>query len=373
MLEKILKTSTIVCLTGLAAWGCSSREDKLGDLNQYITFTHPVVVQMSQEASGSEKRKFADFNGDGLEDMGEVTDEKLFGQDYQLRVFPGYMNDDNLLTFGSNTFELKIPLKKRFASSATKIDSGEVNGDGYADIIFTRFVQKWGDDEYHAEIALNNADGTFTYATSSVRDISTLSEDYKANEMVRLSLALSFLAQRNYAMYGYYSSDSISSYLMLDWADANGDGKDDLYVFWRTSDSDLLTTVFPVEEISNGQIYFGRPSTSMLESFMHDRFMRHVDTEDYDGDGIADICIYEPDGDELELSLALGSFDNSQVRYQPQKDVRVKDTDLDFWTTLEKYDSFDGDDDGRADVVHIGKLDGERVLSYNFTRPFDEE
>jgi len=373
MIEKIVNLSKTLLTIGAMACmisGCTSREKALGTLPSDISFSDSTVVSMAQNTSGAEKRKFADFNGDGLEDMGEVNDTVIFGQDYRMDVFPGIINDDNYLTFGSETFELKLPLKKKFSSSAVKIDSGDVNGDGWSDIIFTSFIDKIGDDEYLAEVALNDKEGSLKYVSTSVKDISDFSDNYKLNEAVNLAIALTYLAQSNYAMYGVYSSESISDYLMLDWADSNNDGKDDLYVFWKGKKSHLLVTVFPVESVDDNSIYFGKPSSTKVDRFMHYREMSRLDTEDYNGDGTADLCIYFPSasGKKLTLSVALGSNDDGNISFQPQTDVIVTDADMKFWTTLEKYDSFDGNKDGKADVAHMGIIDGEKVISYNFSK-----
>jgi hypothetical protein len=335
-----------ITILSILATACTPRSEVFPNAPNNVQFSKPVLVNLPESSSYAEKRKFIDINCDGIEDMLEVSDTVLWGQEYQAIVFLGKKNKQGLLEFDNTSrYTFDIPMEKSWSSSLTKIDSADVNGDSCGDLVFTEYKEGLSEDSYVAKVAINQGDGkTFKFATDKMVEKVSFEES-----ILRIIAAFDD---------AYGGGESITDYFAIDWADVNNDGRDDLMLFW-TDYSDLyISTLLSVEMTSpldSFSFQFG--GDHKIINFMHSRTgsfnygAYNIDTEDFNGDGYADIIIHNDSSNNIELLPAL--FDPQRQRYIVQKGHYGKTTDLDFFS-FEKKDHLDVNFDGCADNVHLG-------------------
>lgn len=164
--------------------------------------------------------------------MLEVRDTILWGQDYEATIFLGFNNDGGLVQFeAESAYTVKLPLDKSWMSDSTKIDSADVNGDGCGDLVFSEYAQSFSKDSFHVKIAINQGDGkTFLFAQDRYAEILSLE-----HSILRIIDVFD-------EIYSPSDGDSLNSYFAMDWNDANGDGRDDLHIFWKDN-SDLYGSI----------------------------------------------------------------------------------------------------------------------------------
>ena len=337
----ILKLLVLLTIS-MSIIGCSKHSDYFGENKTLTTFSKPHIVKLPDAVSYATKRKIVDYNCDGFEDIIEVNDEKVgFGEDWQGTVILG--TDSNPLSFQNKRTKIKLPQTTGFNSF--KIDSAYVNDDKCGDIVFTEYIAKFGSYEYKASVAINlNATGEFKLIQNSHREFLS----YEETVMQILSLL--------FDSYGHYG-DSISDYLMIDWGNFNGDEHDDLYILWRDS-YDLYVTIVPVVTVLEDDLILGEPIEITIPKFFAGNYsMRHVDTEDFNGDGYLDIIATIRYKDEVKINLATSQFSKDSYSYYVQKEQIGFGADLNLFD-FEKVDTFDANKDGCADYAHFGILDG---------------
>ena len=312
-----------------------------------------MLIDLPHDATYAEKRGFGDATCDGITDMIEIEDTVIFGQKYEVRIFTGYF-EEGILHFKSNPKILPLPTSLSWFSSATKLDVGDVNGDGCADIIFTQYIEQWGRDKLNIGFALNNQGNEFVLQTSQI----AYGENNTLEDII-VSI-LEIVAQAEI-------TENVSDYLKMDWADMDGNGSDDLVLAWDRH-NDLYVHVFFTEKTAHNVRFIGEREF-FVKGFMTGRYIRYFDTEDYDCDGIMDVYIrHSPNETTAYLSIAL----NRGTHLEPHKDFLVKDTDMDFFR-FEKHDTFDINGDHCADMVHVGSIHRKKSLSYNLIRPHKEQ
>lgn len=342
----LIKSSKWICLVFLFSL-CSCRffEDYMtDDFFKPIQFENPQTIELPKETSYAKKRGFGDFNNDGIEDMYEISDE-FIGDDYELLVFLGDTSSHFLKFTKPQKYQLTIKLKtSKWFTAAMKIDVADVNNDGYSDLVLSQYVHKMMGDEVYIKYAINNQKNDFTIFSGNAivqgKDLSTMIVELLAG-------------------YSYDDEKSIYEYLKMDWGDMNGDGKDDLVLLWKDS-FNLAIEVFYGEGDGNFSTY----ESFYVNNFMYNRSIRNVDIENYVGDKKQDILVREIRRGKKMLIRVLENKMMPAHVFLPHKDFETTTTDLDFFA-FEKFDSFDIDLDGYADIVHLGVTNDKKLCVYN--------
>lgn len=327
-------------------FSCTSRDEATSSYADAIRFGEPRVVPLPASTSYAEKRGFGDFNNDGIEDMLEIKDEKRFsfGQKYSVQIFYGQYDDNGILAFSDEPTKLNLPITMKWFSSATKMDVGDVNGDGYTDIIFTQYTERIGDDRVDIAFAINQAGEAFVTQTENIL--------YKNGISLMQVIHLFVDAQ------GGYYSETIYDYLKMDWGDVDGNGTDDLILGWDGVHDLYLEVIYTA--LGTREAQFVDMDEYEIVEFMRNRSIQELDVEDFNGDGRADIFVHFSGWSKNYLAVAL----NNGEGFTPHKDCVVVDVDLEFFA-FEKYDTFDVNRDGRADFVHLGEKNDQKVMAYN--------
>jgi hypothetical protein len=338
--SKFTTIAVIASLTMITA--CTDRNDLFGNQPANVTFSTPTVVKLADSISYAEKRKVIDYNCDGIEDMIEVNDDAWVGQEYSAKVILGKKGADGIVEFEDTATTFKLPLSSSFGSTY-KIDSADVNGDGCGDFVFTEYKTGFTSDSYTAKIAINQNKGTsFVFAKASYKEEVSLEDT-----IIRVLEAL----EGENSGYG----EEISDHLMLDWADGTNDGKDDLFIFWRTS-NDLIVTMLPVLSVDGDTVIFDEAEDAYIANFFKGSYMiKHLDTEDFNNDGLADMFLYKNKGEKIYINVA--EANPNSFGYTVNKPEIGMGADLNYFA-FEKVDTFDANLDGCADYAHFGVLDG---------------
>jgi hypothetical protein len=363
-MHKLLFTSTLII--AIACTGCSPRSSVFKDAPNDVQFSEPTLVDLPVSASYNEKRKFMDITCDGIEDMIEVWDDAIIGQEYKALVFPGKKSKDGLLIFDEETkYTLTIPLDKSWSSDMIKIDSADVNGDGCGDFSFTEYDQGVTTDTYIAKLAINQGDGkAFVFASDQLKEKVSLEETIE-----RIINAMDS---------EHDGKAELKNNFAIDWADANNDGRDDLHMFWRDA-GDLYITVLYSMKTNNPltQFSFEHGYDTSIPDFMTgmkglgNYKAYQLDIEDFNNDGHADIIIYIDSGENITLLPALLNS-ATQTSYTVQQAHIGKTTDFTWLFSFEKIDHFDANFDGCADNIHVGVIDkyfgsGRKSASIKFS------
>lgn len=321
---------------------CADREKATQNYKPPIEFYDAKIADLPETVSYAKKRGFGDFNGDGVEDMLEIRDEEFWGQDYKVCVFLGYYKD-SILHFGSDYIKMDLPITMKWFSDATKLDVGDVNGDGFSDVIFTQYTELWGKDQMDIAFAINQNGQSFVPQTKDI--------EFK-KEMSLADVIIAFVDS-------YDSVDDLYAYLKMDWGDVDGNGSDDLLLGWDGVHDLYLEVIFTQP---TGGLYaeFVDMAEYEIPAFMTARSIRQLDIEDFDGDGRQDIFLHRTTGGNNHISIAINKGDF----FEPHQDFVAADVNLDFWA-FEKYDTFDVNRDGKADFVHVGEDGHKKVMAYN--------
>ena len=365
MLKYIGKAIGTVALVAMLA-GCSRGLGSKKDVELKEPVVKPLLINQTNngddKAKGAKKRKFDDFTGDGIEDMMEVRDTVVVGQDYKGYVFPGVNNEGYLQFSQEGRFVMDIPTKMSWFSAQTKIDAADTGGDKLADVIFSEYRVRIGRNTFNAKIALNQGDGTFKYAKSKIPG--------------KMPFNIAFERILSSLMDDHNTTEDIDDYLIQDWADWNGDGRDDFMAMWKTSMGHLdirIAYSAPVSDPKSEVAFEPGIQRVYLKKFMRRRSISDVDTEDFTGDGITDIVVYHRRGRwaKLRAGFAKGSFENGKYGLEPQPD-EVKDVPsynaMALRFALKKFDSYDSTFDGKADINFIHKSKGKPQVAVYETK-----
>lgn len=342
-----VRSGTVLLLSVLMASGCS-RESAFPGAPPAPQLGAAGMVPLPDEASLAEKRGFCDFNGDGLTDMVEISDRAIVGQDWQGLIYLGRRGDRERLGF-TRPYAVSLPLTSKWLSSQVKIDTADVNGDGFCDVVMTQYRDGVLKDSFQITIGMNQGDGRrFRF----VEDI-TQSRIDAGEQLLRLLARL-----------GFDTDERVGNWFKMDWADMDGDGRDDLCLFWRADwlARDLMLEVWPstTPKEQKSVITLGAQRRFALPRFLTNLKISALDTADLDGDRKADILIYDPRvGTQLRVAYAR----NDGSQFVVHRDFWGTEIEMDF-IGFEKRDSFDINLDGCDDYVHAGTQGSRRFISY---------
>ncbi len=343
------------CVLVLALVGCSRDEVNRG-APPPLRLGRVGEVALPDETWFATKRGFCDVNGDGLTDMLEINDHALIGQNWLAQIFLGRREPDGLLHF-SRPYTAAFPLHAEWIrSSLIKLDTADVNGDGFCDVVMTQFQEGLRKDRFHIVVGMNQGDGRrFRF----VSDITRGQQPASVQIMRIIDHALD-------------DDDDLAAYFKMDWADADGDGRDDLWLFWRTDwlGRHLMVEIWPSTTPKGAidALSFGPETRASLPRFLTGMSVRSIDTEDMNGDGRADVVIYRP---QIGTGLLMAYARNDGASFVIHQDFEGHEIEMDLWG-FEKRDTFDLNLDGCADYVHAGTHGRRRALSY-LLAPCDEK
>ena len=257
---------------------CIARDDVLRSAEPAIEFNERAKRPLAKKASYSEKRGYGDFNCDEIEDVVEVNDEQIIGQKWEAAIFYGYKGKDGKINFKDDPVVRVLPIKCNWISSKTKLDISDLNCDCYSDVLMTQYREVIGTDKYHLHAAINIDGEKFESATGFFK------EDLPLGETI-----IQFLEAVAEATDQSYGSKNINNYFKMDWGDIDGDGEDDLCLFWRnshlTEPNDLYAYVwYSATEKGSNKINFSGTSEQVITGFLHDVFIKNLDVGDVNGD-----------------------------------------------------------------------------------------
>lgn len=329
--------------------GCKDRSDYIKNFENAPTASAPNVVNMSGKVRYAKKRGFSDLNCDGTEDMLEINDKSGWfeSSDFRISMYSG--KQLKTLGFSDTKRDVAIPTTMKWFSEMSKIDTAMLDKSGCSSVVFSQYTSGWKSDKFDFSIALNNGDLTFSKHASQLR--------LPNGDSLEIAI-LTFID----AMGGYNGEESVYDYLKLDWADFNGDGIDDFVMLWDEYDVMSYEILITDKVDTNKGLLFKTHTSGEIRDYTRSRSISNVDTEDYNGDGYADIVIYRPHGKKVEVSFALGDGHGS---FTPYKDVTLyKPNNLDYFASAQKYDTFDIDNDGLADFVYITEVNDKPIYVY---------
>lgn len=339
-----------LCALVIALLGCS-RQEVTRNAPPALGLGRVGEIALPDETWFATKRGFCDVNGDGLTDMLEINDRALFGQNWLAQIFLGRRETDGLLHF-TRPYTTAFPLHADWIrSSLIKLDTADVNGDGFCDVVMTQYQEGLRHDQFHIIVGMNQGDGRrFRFV-----------DDVRRGQM---PASVQILRTIESALDDDGDSSDLAEWFKMDWADADGDGRDDLWLFWRTDwlGRHLRVEIWPSTTPKGAMdaISLGSATQVSLPGFLTAMSVRDIDTEDMNGDGRADLVIYRPRiGTALQVAYARNDGGSLVVH----RDFDGHEIEMDYWG-FEKRDTFDINLDGCADYVHAGTHGRKRALSY---------
>lgn len=312
-----------------------------------IEFKEAQSQLLPKATSWAKKRGFGDFNGDGIEDMIEIRDEVWIGQEFHGYIFHGRKDENGKLAFAEEAREVVFPNKLKWWTSQTKLDVGDINGDGFCDVIFSQYNARMQRDDLHFAFAINNHKEKFLLVNAQMRyaERSTFSE-ILLKAVDRMSTD---------------EDEGIDDWLKMDWADINGDGSDDFVMMWWNSELEVIyTEKTPIDQKA---VIFKEEGYFKVKGFLIHRNIREFDTEDFDGDGKDDLLIQEGHKN-LWLSVALNRGDH----FEKHKDFHTSIPSVSYFN-FRKFDTFDVNFDNCADFIKIGRVWGKSTMFYKEVIP----
>jgi len=352
-----ISLSLLVMLTACDESKRSQRMfDRKQQINQHyqppLTFTNTKVVSLPTGVENVTKRGFGDFNGDGIVDMLEIDRSFWKGGKISVRVFYRYLDKkDNKIKFNSKPKKLALKFKLGWFSSATKIDIADVNGDGFADIVFSQYYRRFMKDRLHFGFALNQKG---QYFTEEKIKLGYTERSFGEEMVIRINKAI-----EAYELDENEEMDSFSDLIQMDWADMDGNGSDDFVIIYTSREMEVIYTKKSVNGIELGEEAKLGVTERGESNFLIWNGIKGTDWADVNSDGKADLLSYRVFGREkLYLGVAL----NQGKALVPHHEITLKAFKQNPTFKLFKYDSFDANGDGKADFIKIAHQGNKPVM-----------
>jgi hypothetical protein len=361
MFKKTILSSII--LTTIALTGCKDRavvESELGYVNQTVTFNAPIIHQTTQFYN-STKRGIDDYNCDGIEDMVAMSDQTSWfeKQDFKADFYEGYYKD-GFLNFKPSINKINIPFRVEKWVDQFKLDSVNVNNDTCSDIVYTGFTDNYN-GRFKLKFAIND-DRQDIYSNERMIPLETHfnnKEYYKSGIGQTENAFIEFIHEMQEEVYYDSEEDSIYSYLKQDWCDVNGDGADDFILLWDLKDNLSVLVAYSSQYGETGYSQFVDTERFFIKDFLDSRSIANIDTEDYDGNGTCDIISYKKTSNDLILNIA--TFKNNTLIPEKRQILKMPEG-LDWHSDAEKFDTFDRNKDGKADLNFITEKNDKQVI-----------
>jgi len=350
----------LVLFLGMLGCGENKRNQRMFDrkkqTNQHyklpLPFTNTKVVALPSEVENVTKRGFGDFNGDGIIDMLEVDRNFWKGGKISVRVFYRYLDKkDNLTKFNPSPKKIALKFKLGWFSSATKIDIADVNGDGFADIVFSQYYRRFMKDRLHFGFALNQQGQYFT--EEKIR-LGYTERSFGEEMVIRINKAI-----EAYELDENEEMDRFSDLIKMDWADIDGNGSDDFVIIYTSRDMEVIYT----KKTAKGIVLGEEAKLGITEKGKSDFLMwagiKGTDWADVNGDGKADLLSYRFFGRE---NMYVGVALNQVKSLVPHHEIALKVFKHNRTFKIFKYDAFDANGDGKADFIKIAHQGNKPVM-----------
>jgi len=339
-------TLPLLLLSALFLCACEPRESALAGAPKLLAFSEPKIVTLPTKIKNSSDKLFADVDCDSIPDLIDFTDSNWVYEGSQAQVYLGTKNDSGLLEFSENSsFKIDIPLGSSLVTPVELIKSADINGDGCDDFVTANYSHA----TFKLLVALNQGEGRkFIQASKFNKGASPLDENLLA--------LVKTLADKN-----SIANENITDLIRVDWADANGDGRDDLHIFSYASQSLDLAILYSGDLAkSRTSFYLHRAKRTEVRAFLsYNRFtylpIKTLQTTDLNGDRLSDLVLYIKVGNNLTLFAAYNVKNEEVLRYQALATIHSDDINtkyLDFQT----IDFVDVNFDGCADYAHLGVI-----------------
>ncbi|OJJ19104.1 hypothetical protein BKI52_20015 [marine bacterium AO1-C] len=349
--QKLFSKLTLFSLMALTACGMSERNQRMFEqkrqTNQHyqavVPFSNTKVVSLPTGVENVTKRGFGDFNGDGIVDMLEIDRSFWKGGKISVRVFYRFLDKkSNLIKFNPTPKKISLKFKLGWFSSATKIDIADVNGDGFADIVFSQYYRRFMKDRLHFGFALNHKG---QYFTEEKIKLGYTERSFGEEMVIRINKAI-----EAYELDENEEMDSFSDLIKMDWADIDGNGSDDFVIIYNSRGMEVIYT----KKSSNGIVLGEEAKLGVTEKGESDFLMwagiKGTDWADINGDGKADLLTYRVFGRE---NMYLGVALNQGKSLEPHHEIALKVFKHNSTFKFFKYDTFDANGDGKADFIKI--------------------
>jgi hypothetical protein len=359
MFTKYLKSIVIISILALS--GCKDRLDsdiENGYADNSVKYDKPIIHELPKFLFAN-KRLIDDYDCDGIDDVLGMADITSFWEDkkFKGKFYKGYYKEDGFLSFYESEDQINIPFLIEKWDLSQKLNSLKLNNDSCSDLVYSKLPSSTNNLVMNFAI---NQDFSVDHPNKIIK-IKEYLEDEKYHKSIESTKILvttfinnmkkkSDLKPNNYNILDYYQQN---------WCDFNGDGADDLVMFWNSNDDLDISVLYSTPYGKEGYSEFLGGNEFTIPQFLFDRTLSNIDTEDYNGDGVCDIISYSKGRHYLDVNVAL--FKDKQ--FIPEKTLVLRmPPNLDFVSDASKFDTFDRTNDNKADLNFITEKNGKQII-----------